>query len=128
MKTSKQKLLDYHANLKIFLVLWQGKKLRTTEKKKTLNFVWDSKSAAGTSLALFRAWRNGNASVIQCNLHIEILDYDWLMNNRVWSGPMKYFVFISSVRPRWRHLWRIFFLIASCFFCLTMSKLFLAYY
>ena len=35
--------------------------------------------------------------VIQCKLHIEILDYDWLMNNRVWSGPMKSFVFKSSL-------------------------------
>ena len=33
--------------------------------------------------------RNTRAkSVIQCKLHIAILDYDWLMNNRVWSGPM----------------------------------------
>ena len=28
--------------------------------------------------------------VIQCKLHIKILDYDWL-NNRIWSGPMKSF-------------------------------------
>ena len=50
--------------------------------------------------------------VIQCKLHIEILDYDWLMNNRVWSGPMKSFVFKSSLRPRWRNLWHNFSLIA----------------
>ena len=32
-------------------------------------------------------------SVIQCKLHIHIiLDYDWLINNRLWSGLMKSFV------------------------------------
>ena len=51
-------------------------------------------------------------SVIQCELHIEILDYDWLMNNRVWSGPMKSFTFKSSVGPGWRNLWHNFSLIA----------------
>ena len=35
-------------------------------------------------------------SVIQCKLHIKILDYDWLMNNRVWSGPIESFAFKSS--------------------------------
>ena len=40
-------------------------------------------------------------SVIQCKLHIEILDYDWLMNNRVWSGPVKSFIFKSSALPGW---------------------------
>ena len=28
----------------------------------------------------------------QCNLHIEILDYDWLINNRVWSEPIISFI------------------------------------
>ena len=51
-------------------------------------------------------------SVIQCKLHIEILDYDWLMNNRVWSGPIKSFAFKSSERPGWRNRWRDFSLIA----------------
>ena len=51
-------------------------------------------------------------SVIQCKLHIKILDYDWLMNNRVWSGPMKSFTFKSSVGPGWRNLWHNFSLIA----------------
>ena len=30
--------------------------------------------------------------VIQWKLHIAILDYNWLMINRVWLGPMKSFV------------------------------------
>jgi len=51
-------------------------------------------------------------SVIQCKLHIEILDYDWLMNNRIWSGPIKSFAFKSSARPGWHNLWRNFSLIA----------------
>ena len=42
-------------------------------------------------------------SVIQCKLYIEILDYDWLMNNRVWSGPMKSFVFKSRAHPGWHN-------------------------
>ena len=32
-------------------------------------------------------------SVIWCKLHIEILDYDWLMNNRDWSGLIKSLAF-----------------------------------
>ena len=44
-------------------------------------------------------------SVMQCKIQgIEILDQDWLMNNTVWSGPMKYFVFKSSARLGWRNL------------------------
>ena len=31
----------------------------------------------------------------QCKLHIKILDYDWLMNNTVWSEPIISFVFKS---------------------------------
>ena len=42
-------------------------------------------------------------SVIQCKLHVQILDYDWLMNNRVWPGPIKSFPFKSSVRSSWRN-------------------------
>ena len=55
--------------------------------------------------------------VIQCKLCIEILDYDWLMNNRVWSGPMKSFVFKSSARPGWRN----FFLRAGSHFDISIS-------
>ena len=51
-------------------------------------------------------------SAIQCKLQINILDYDWLINNRLWSGLMKSFVFKSSVRPGWRNLWREFYLIS----------------
>ena len=47
---------------------------------------------------------NTNAnSAIQCKLHIEILDHDWLMNNRVLSGPIKSFAFKSSARPERRN-------------------------
>ena len=42
-------------------------------------------------------------SVIWCKLHIDILDYDWLMNNRVWSGAIKSFAFKSSTHPGWRN-------------------------
>ena len=52
-------------------------------------------------------------SVIQCKLHIEILDYDWLMNNRVWSGPMKSFVFKSSACPGWRNFSLIAFFLLN---------------
>ena len=45
--------------------------------------------------------------VIQCNLQMDILDYDWLMNNRVWSGPMKTFIFTGE-----RNLWLDFSLMA----------------
>ena len=36
--------------------------------------------------------------VMPVQLHIEILDYDWLMSNRVWLG-----------RPEWCNLWPNFF-------------------
>ena len=51
-------------------------------------------------------------SVIQCKLHVQILDYDWLMNNRVSPGPIKSFAFKSSVRSAWRNWWRNFSSIA----------------
>jgi len=35
-------------------------------------------------------------SVIQYKLLIEVLDYDRLMNNRVWSGPMKSLFFSNQ--------------------------------
>ena len=41
----------------------------------------------------------------QCKLHIEILDHDRLINNRVWSEPIKSFAFKSSAPTGWRHLW-----------------------
>ena len=63
---------------------------------------------------LRREWKVSNTSaekcntsaksVIQCKLHIEILDYDWLMNNRVWSRPIK-FAFKSSACPGWCNWW-----------------------
>ena len=64
--------------------------------------------------------------VIQCKLCIEILDYDWLMNNRVWSGRMNSFVFKSSARPGWRN----FFLpnhleIFSCILSIRNHMIFL---
>ena len=52
---------------------------------------------------------NMSAKMCHTNLHIQILDYDWLMNNRVWSGPIKSFAFKSSARPGWRNLWCNFF-------------------
>ena len=43
---------------------------------------------------------NSAKSVIhQCKLDIEILDYDWLINNMVSSEPSKTFVFKSSAPP-----------------------------
>ena len=32
-----------------------------------------------------------------------ILAFDWLLSNRVWSGPVKSFAFKSSVRLGWRN-------------------------
>ena len=63
--------------------------------KKLLNSDW-----------LTREWKMCNTSaksVIQCKVHIEILDYDWLMNSRVWSRPMKSFVFKLSACPGWHN-------------------------
>ena len=67
-------------------------------------------------------------SVIQCKLDMQILDYDWLINKRLWSGPMKSFVFKSRARPGGRNLWRKFYLsfvIRVYFFCLTISHFFM---
>ena len=72
--------------------------------KKLLNSDW-----------LRREWKMCNTSakcVIQCKVHNEILEYDWLMNRRVWSGPMKSFVFKLSPCPGWHNLWCNFSLIA----------------
>ena len=67
-------------------------------------------------------------SVIQCKLHIKIMDYDWLINSRVWSGPMTSFVFKSSTRPGWRKLLMAQFfpdcVIHVRFFCLTVLHFF----
>ena len=55
---------------------------------------------------LSREWKMCNTSaksVIQCKVHIEILDYDWLMNSRVWSRLMKSFVFKLSACPGWHN-------------------------
>ena len=65
-------------------------------------------------------WERSAKCVIQIKLHIKILDYDWLMNNRVWSGPMKSFVFKSSARSGWRNFSMIAWY-AWVFFCLTIS-------
>ena len=71
-----------------FLLLWQGKRLRTTEKEK-INSVWDSKLAADTSLALFSAMNEWQRQFNTVQIMQRNLDYDWLMSNRVWSWPIK---------------------------------------
>ena len=58
--------------------------------KKLFNFDWLRKECkmCNTSVKMCNTRNTRAKSVIQCKLHIAILDYDWLMNNRVWSGPM----------------------------------------
>ena len=61
-------------------------------------------------------------SVIQCKLRIEILDYDWLINNRG---------FEIKRAPMMAQLVVQFFpdcVIRVRFFCLTISKFFYVYY
>ena len=48
-------------------------------------------------------------SVIQCKLHNHWNSVHWLMNNRVWSGTMKSFVFKSSARFGWRNIYGAIF-------------------
>ena len=45
-----------------------------------------------------------------------------LMNNRVWSGPMKSFVFKSSARAPWMAQFFPDYVIREAFFCLTISN------
>ena len=49
--------------------------MRIIYTKKLLNSDWLRKECKMYNLSA--------KGVIQCKLHIEILDYDWLMNNRV---------------------------------------------
>ena len=64
---------------------------------------------------------NNQKSVIQYKLPIEILDYDWLMNNRVSSGPMKSFVFKSSGIAQFMAQIFSVCVIRVRYFCLTIS-------
>ena len=55
-------------------------------------------------------------------IKFKILDYDQLMNNGVWSGSMKSFVFKSSARAPWMAQFFPDCVIRVGFFCLTISN------
>ena len=63
-------------------------KVYTIYTKKLLSSDWLRKECKMCNLSA--------KCVIQCKLHIEILDYDWLMNNRVWSGLLKSFLSLRA--------------------------------
>ena len=86
--------------------------------KKLLNSDWLNKEC--------KMCNTSTKSVIQCKLHIEILDYDWLMNKRVWSGAIFfgpiYFNCFQIKRAPWMAQFFPYCVISVRFFCLTISS------
>ena len=65
----------------------------------------------------------------QCKLHIEILDYDWLINDTVFERTNQIFGFqIKHVPNGWCNFMTQFFpdwVVHVRFFCLTISNFFM---